>query len=92
MEDIERAREAGFTSEFRYSENNLIDRATGISYGNSDCILIEYCRHEGLNDPGDSTIMFLIECRDGIKGYISSAYGVYADSELIAFVMGMEKG
>jgi hypothetical protein len=91
LEDIVRANKAGFDREFRYSEERLIDRQTEKQYLQSECNLVEYSRHEGMNDPGDSTILFLISCQDGIKGFISNAYGVYADVELMDFVMGMEK-
>jgi hypothetical protein len=44
-----------------------------------------------MNDPGDSSILFLIACTDGIKGCLSSAYGVDADTDLIEFVRALKK-
>ncbi|MDX1462859.1 MAG: hypothetical protein R3359_07365 [Marinirhabdus sp.] len=91
LEDITIAKANGFTNDFMYRENHLICRQSSIKYTASQCLLVEYCRHEGLNDPGDSSILFLISCEDGTKGCLSSAYGMHADAELIHFVMSLEK-
>lgn len=91
FEDIQAARTAGFVEDFRYAEHKLIVRGGGKSYGAEDCVLIEYCRHEGMNDPSDSSILFLIECADGTKGCLSSAYGPDADTELIEFVRSLKR-
>ena len=44
-----------------------------------------------MNDPGDSSILFLIECKDGIKGCLTSAYGKDADTDLMDFVLSLPK-
>lgn len=91
LEDIEEAKLKGFTEEFFFKENKIIGRTNKISYRNEECILIEYCIHEGLSDPSDQSILFLIKTIDGTKGCMSSAYGTYADSDLIEFTMSIEK-
>lgn len=91
LEDINAARTAGFVEDFRYADQRLIARGGGKAYGAEDCILIEFCRHEGMNDPSDASILFLIECSDGTKGCLSSAYGPDADTELIGFVRSLKK-
>ena len=91
IEDIEEARKEGYTSDFMYRDNRLLCRTNNIWYEKEDCRLIEYCRHEGMNDPGDSSILFLIACHDGIKGCLSSAYGIDADHDLIEFVLALKK-
>jgi len=90
-EDIEAARKEGFTSDFMYREGQLWCRTNNKKYDAASCVLVEYCRHEGMNDPSDSSILFLIECADGVKGCLSSAYGVDADTELIEFVLSLKK-
>jgi hypothetical protein len=44
-----------------------------------------------MNDPSDSSILFLIECNDNTKGCLSSAYGKDADPNLIDFVKKLYK-
>ncbi|MGK0386777.1 MAG: hypothetical protein ACI849_001396 [Patiriisocius sp.] len=91
LEDIEAARKEGYTSDFMYRLGKFSCRTNTKEYVAADCTLIEYCRHEGMNDPGDSSILFLIACNDGVKGCLSSAYGVDADTDLIEFVMSLSK-
>lgn len=91
LQDITVAKSEGFTEDFMYKNGNLIGRNNGKNYSSNGCVLIEYCIHEGLSDPSDQSILFLIECRDGTKGCLSSAYGIYADSNLMDFCMSMER-
>lgn len=90
-QDIDTARKAGYSIEFYLRNGKLICRTSNRSYGNSDCLLVEHYRHEGMSDPGDASILFLIQCTDGQKGYLSSAYGIYANTELIDFIRSMKK-
>lgn len=91
MEDIDAGKKAGFTADFMYAGQKIIDRKTKNEYTSKDCVLIEFCRHEGMNDPSDSSILFLIECNDNTKGCLSSAYGKDADPNLIDFVKELNK-
>lgn len=91
LEDIEAAKKAGYTSDFMYREDLLLDRTNNRRYKKEECTLVEYGRHEGMNDPGDSSILFLIACSDGTKGCLSSAYGIDADTDLIEFVLALKK-
>ena len=83
---IERARESGFKTAFRYERNKLIDRETGKSYRVENCDFVGFERFEGMSDPSDSSILFLIKCSDGNKGFVAGAYGIYADTELFDFI------
>ncbi|MFD2563886.1 hypothetical protein [Aquimarina rubra] len=89
LEDIQIARDNGFTTDFLFKDNVIFDRKTNKGYRKNDCILIEYCRHEGLSDPSDASILFLIECNDGIKGCLSSNYGIHADIDLMQFALSL---
>lgn len=91
LEDIAAAKKEGYTSDFMYREHRLLCRTNNKWYEKEECTLVEYCRHEGMNDPGDSSILFLIVCTDGTKGCLSSAYGMDADPELIEFVLALKK-
>ena len=91
IEDITAAKAAGFRVAFLFRDGRIVCRESNEAYSAEDCQLVEYCRHEGMNDPGDASILFLIRCNDGLKGYLSSAYGPYSDTELIDFVMSLKK-
>ncbi len=91
LEDIQAAKEAGYPEEFIFREDRIMARTSNKSYTGDECVLVEFCIHEGLSDPSDQSILFLIECNDGTKGCLSSSYGVYANVSLIEFVRGLTK-
>lgn len=91
LEDITQAKSYGYSEDFMFRNEKLIGRNNNISYNKADCTLIEFCIHEGLSDPSEQSILFLIECSDGTKGCLSSAYGIYAESELIEFCLSIRK-
>lgn len=68
LEDIEAAKKTGFIEDFMYQKGHLIERNNKAKYTAANCTLIESFRHEGLSDPSDASILFLIACSDGIKG------------------------
>ncbi|AXT51129.1 hypothetical protein D1818_09935 [Aquimarina sp. BL5] len=89
LEDIQNVKKQGFTVDFLFKDDMIYDRKTNKGYGKRDCVLIEYCRHEGLSDPSDASILFLIACFDGVKGCLSSNYGVHADLDLMQFALSL---
>lgn len=91
VQGIALAQKAGFTIEFLFLKDVIRSRTSGKTYSTTECFLVSYSRYEGMTDPGDASILFLIECADGEKGYISSPYGVYANAELMAFMRALEK-
>jgi len=91
LEDIEEAKSNGYSEEFIFINNELKGRNNNITYSKAECELIEYCIHEGMSDPSDQSILFLIQCTDGTKGCISGAYGTYADVNLIEFTKAIKK-
>ncbi len=91
LEDIAFAKRSGYDEEFIFQESALIGRNNRKRYERDECTLVEYCVHEGLSDPSDQSILFLISCGDGTKGCLSSSYGTYADTDLIDFVMSLKK-
>jgi hypothetical protein len=91
LEAIEQAKASGYTEEFMYRDDRLIDRQNAKSYTKEECLLVEYCVHEGMSDPSDQSILFLIECADGTSGCLSSSYGIYADTDLVEFCLSLSK-
>ncbi|HYI79016.1 MAG TPA: phosphoribosylpyrophosphate synthetase [Chryseolinea sp.] len=45
-----------------------------------DFIIDEFYRFEGMSNPSDSSIVYAISSKAGIKGVLVDAYGVYAES------------
>jgi hypothetical protein len=40
--------------------------------------VVRYYRFEGMTDPADNTVLYVIETSSGEKGLLVDAYGVYA--------------
>jgi len=53
-----------------------------------------FYRFEGITDPADMAVLYLIETADGAKGTLVDAYGTYSDPEvakLICAITEIEK-
>lgn len=50
-------------------------------YNPEQLTIIKTYRFEGDSDPADSTILYLIEAKDGLIGYSIDAYGAYSNHE-----------
>lgn len=91
LEDLNAAKKAGYKEEYYFRDNKLINRASNSEYFSHECFYVESAIHESLSDPSDQSIVFLIQTKDKQAGCLVSSYGTYANSELIEFVMSLEK-
>ncbi|MBC6991815.1 MULTISPECIES: hypothetical protein [Hymenobacter] len=83
----------GFTADFNVVDGRLHtigDDANTTTYGPEDVTIVDFYRFEGESDPDDMSILYAIEASDGVKGTISTAYGVYADTETDEFLKKVE--
>lgn len=76
----------GYECDFQISGNSIKCLANNRLYQANDMIIAEYHRFEGVSNPDDMSIVFVIECKDGTKGTVVSAYGMYADIKLLDFM------
>jgi hypothetical protein len=67
-------------NEFTITEEGFKSPA-GKVYTSDDLTIIKTYRFEGESDPSDSSILYLIEARDGLIGYSIDAYGVYSNHD-----------
>jgi len=75
----------GFTSCFGMRLGVLTDLCTGRCYGVDNVKIIDEYRYEGMSDPSDQSILYVLEMGDGTKGLILRPYGVYATEEIDLF-------
>ncbi|MDT7827792.1 hypothetical protein RQM65_03820 [Pricia sp. S334] len=75
----------GFTHGFRYESGKLIDTRTKITYGPQDVKHINDHRYEGMSNPSDLSILYVMEMGDGTKGTFLMAYGPNADLDTADF-------
>src|SRR5688572_19114591 len=71
----------GYTYDFNLKTDCLECRENNQILRPSEFEIDEIHRFEGMNDPGDSNILYAISSRDHqLKGLLVNAYGVYSDS------------
>jgi hypothetical protein len=88
---LEKAREDGYSAEFECREKGLCVSGQDKCYLPQQVQVDNYYRFEGISDPADSVILYLVKTEDGTKGTISDAYGTYADPKLGAFMQEVEE-
>ena len=67
-------------NEFRMTADGFTT-GNGKFYQPEDLKIIKTYRFEGESDPSDSSIIYVIEAKDGMTGYSMDAYGVYSDHD-----------
>jgi hypothetical protein len=71
----------------RKEDNELKIESEGMTTGNGkfyqpeDLVIIKTYRFEGDSNPSDSSILYLIEANDGLRGYSIDAYGAYTNHD-----------
>ena len=77
---LEKLRLKKMDNEFRWTEGGFT-AGKGKSYEAEDLTIIKTYRFEGESDPADSSILYIIEAKDGLIGYSMDTYGVYSDHQ-----------
>lgn len=82
----------GFSEDFTVREGRLcsFNSENKKNYGPEEVTIVDFYRFEGESDPDDMSILYAIECNDGLRGTISSAYGTYAESDTLDFLTKVE--
>jgi hypothetical protein len=90
IECIEVITKRGYKTNFIALEGNKIKGDREKPFDPSEVKINTFYRFEGDSDPGDSSILYAIETSDGEKGYLTNAYGPYADSKVSSFIDSVE--
>jgi len=70
----------GFTHNFALNDSGIEDAEVGVTLDPEEFEIVEVYRFEGMSNPDDSSVVYAIESRDGLKGALVDAYGMYSDS------------
>ena len=77
---LEKLRQKKMDNEFRsYKEGFSTNKIK--FYQPSDLKIIKVYRFEGITDPGDMSIIYVIQANDGSIGYSMDSYGAYSDHD-----------
>src|SRR5688572_22130615 len=83
--------EEGYVENFKVENNHLKCIGCDKEYKPTDITIKNFFRFEGISDPEDNSILYVIETSDGKKGTIVDAYGAYSDADTSQFMMEVEK-
>lgn len=69
----------GYDKEFRWTKDGFTWEDK--TYQPEDLTIVKTYRFEGVSDPSDTSILYLIKAKDGLIGYSLDAYGVYSNHD-----------
>jgi len=80
-------KEQGYTLDFNLAFDKLSCTQNNICLNPDEFEITAVYRFEGETDPGDEAVVYAVTSKDGsLKGTISGAYGMYADSASTAML------
>ncbi|MBA4852564.1 hypothetical protein [Emticicia sp. BO119] len=78
---LEKLRKKGVDKEFRWTDKGFCIADSESFYEPEDLKIIKTYRFEGESSPSESSILYIIESKDGHIGYTIDAYGAYSNHE-----------
>jgi hypothetical protein len=84
-------REMGYKEDFQIDKKGLSTFGGSKAYKPEEVKIVNFYRFEGVSDPGDNTIMYVIETADGLKGTLVDGYGAYASDDVSKFIVQVEE-
>lgn len=88
---VNRMKEEGYREDFQVTDKGLVTFDKSKSYTPHQVRIMSFYRFEGESDPGDNTVLYVIETDDGTKGTLVDGYGAYAGEEVAKFIVEVEK-
>lgn len=83
---LEVLEENGYTTQFKATSEGLVSMVTYRTYHPHEIEINHFYRFEGESNPDDSSIVYAIETKDGMKGTLIDSYGAYSDPEISNFI------
>lgn len=80
----------GYNENFMVKGKVLYAPEMDKSYEPDEINIVTFYRFEGNSDPGDSSILYAIQTKDGVKGMLTDSYGVDANPHISEFVKRVE--
>jgi hypothetical protein len=80
----------GYDQDYKVTERGLESLHKGIVYKPEEVKIVNFFRFEGMSDPDDNAILYVIETDDGGKGTLIDGYGIYMEPRIAAFMKEVE--
>ena len=78
-EAIDSLRKQGYLEEFSLHPHSLISSRCSLELHPQDFEIVEVYRFEGDSNPDDNTVIYVIRTKEGYKGLLIDAYGMYSE-------------
>lgn len=82
---IKKYQNRGYTSNFRCENGLLIELDSKREYRPNQITILREHRFEGMSNPSDMSILYVIETNDKLKGLVTSSYGANSDTNVGEF-------
>ncbi|WP_066224566.1 hypothetical protein [Formosa haliotis] len=82
---IKKYEKIGYTANYQVVDGRLVDLETKETFTPEDVKVVAEHRYEGMSNPSDMSILYVIETTSGSKGTFLTAYGPTADLEVAEF-------
>ena len=86
MDYIKSYENLGYTDSYRFINNQLRSTKTDTNYTPKEITIVKEHRYEGMSNPSDMSLLYVIETADGGKGTLLTGYGPSANTELYEFL------
>lgn len=90
VEALNDLKKRGYTHDFNLKNDCIICAEPQISLSPDDFDIVETYRFEGETNPSDESVLYAIESKEGTKGVLVNAFGVYADPISAAMVKKLQ--
>ena len=90
-EYIKRYQRKGYMSSYIFKNDKLVDPSKDKSYNPNDISVVAEHRFEGMSNPSDLSILYVIETKNDSKGTILVGYGPTGNLELAEFFKAIPK-
>lgn len=81
----------GYDKDFIVTDEGMKCLQTEKLYSPQDITVVNFFRFEGVSDPADMAVLYVIETHDGVKGTLTDAFGTYSDPNVNNFMLEVER-
>ncbi len=81
-EKINELKSEGYTEDFDIKDDKIVNYKHKTSYNSDQVKVLAHYRFEGVTNPSDNSIIYVIETNDGKKGVLVDGYGTSSDMSL----------
>lgn len=91
LDYLRRYEAAGFTDQYRMVEDKMENLTTKAIYTPQDVTIMKEHRYEGMSNPSDMSLLYVIETSDGSQGTVLASYGANGNGSFHQFMANVPK-